>query len=252
MSIQIIQLSDFHLSSKPDKQYENLQTIVFLEKLLGLIQNRFSNTECFILTGDLADDKNRETYVKLRILLKEMGHPYYLIPGNHDDRAAMLKIFPDSFPNSEGTGGFYIQVGGWLLIGLNSKVEEELYGRVDEDQLRWLDKQLTSHFDQPTIVFIHHPPCPVGSPWLDKIGLREPHNLAEILTNSKQVQALCTGHIHQEFEGTFAGIKVFGVPSTSVQFRPNTVKPEIDSIPPGFRFFTLYDKSFVTKVIRLP
>lgn len=251
MSIQIIQLSDFHLTANTNKHYECLQTIVSLKKLLKLIQNCFSNTECFILTGDLANDERKETYVKLRGLLEIIAPAYYLIPGNHDDRSAMQQIFPDSFPNSGGRDAFSIMVGGWRLIGLNSKVDGELFGRVAGEQLRWLDKQLASHPDQPTIIFIHHPPCSVGSPWLDEIGLKEPRQLAQVLKKSKQVQALCTGHIHQEFEGIFAGIKVFGVPSTSIQFRPSTVKLEIDSLTPGFRLLNLHCNSFDTKVIRL-
>lgn len=72
---------------------------------------------------------------------------------------------------------------GWRLIGVDThdtdaKIGwdgdmEQLRGwnggsgRLLQTQLEWLETELTSHASQPTILFMHHPPTPVGSRWLD-------------------------------------------------------------------------------------
>ena len=250
MSTLISQLSDFHLMAAPSGTYDRMPPMRSLKKLLNMITTEFSDIECCILTGDLAHENGVETYIKLRNLLTDLSLRYYLIPGNHDNRSTMLQVFSDHFKCATIPACFSSCIGGWRLIGLDSIVEGEVFGRLDSDQLMWLSRQLKLHSDQPTIIFMHHPPISVGSPWLDSIALEKSGYFEEILTDSKQIRAICVGHIHQEFEGILAGIPVLGTPSTSVQFRPRTFEHEIDPIPPGFRLFELGDDSLKTRVIR--
>ena len=251
MSTLILQLSDFHLKATPTVRCKGVTSVQTLKMLFTFIKTQFPDNECCILTGDIADDYTNDMYTSLRTLLLELSLRYYLIPGNHDDRSEMVNVFSDRFKNSEIAACFSVSVGGWTLIGLDSYVDGEAYGRLGNIQLRWLHEQIDAHGEEPMILFMHHPPVPVGSPWLDRIGLKESNYFEEILTSSKRVQAICVGHIHQEFEGKYAGIQVLGTPSMSVQFRPNTLESEIDPIPPGFRLLELADDSFTTRVVRL-
>ena len=252
MATQVIQLSDFHLHADPNTLYQGIRADVNLVKVLEFIRHKFPLAKCFILTGDVAHDEKLETYKHLRYLLKDLVEHCHFIPGNHDNPSAMKKIFPSILKPGFPPMCFSISVTGWRLIGLNSHISGEVYGRLDDMQLQWLDNQLQEHNNEPTIIFVHHPPISVGSPWLDRISLEESGSLINILSRAKHVQAVSTGHIHQEFQGNYIhDVQVLGSPSTAVQFRPQTPEPEIDSLTPGFRLFELDHKSFRTKVIRI-
>ena len=252
MLAQVIQLTDLHLNADSIKLDKGEATITTLAKIVKLIRRRFCDTDCFILTGDLAHDEKPETYRQLRELIEEFAPSCYLLPGNHDNRPAMKQIFPENIQAGAPLMCFSILVADWRLIGLDSHVPGELFGRLEQFQLHWLDDELKRHDKESTILFVHHPPVPVGSPWLDAIGLKESELLAEILCEHKQVRVIYTGHIHQEFAGIFAGdIKVYGTPSTSFQFRPRTQEHEIDPISPGFRLIELHGDSLRSQVIRL-
>ena len=252
MPTQVIQLSDFHLNADPTTLYQGKPAITILADIVKLIQKRFPETEYLVLTGDLAHDEKPETYKQLRNLLGEFIPRCYLLPGNHDNRAAMENAFPENIQPHTPLTCFSISVADWRLIGLDSHVQGELYGRLDRDQLCWLDRELKEHENRLTILFVHHPPVPIGSPWLDAIGLKESEHLADVLSGFSHVRAICTGHIHQEFEGSYVDdIKIYGAPSTSVQFRPKTLEHETDPISPGFRLLEFHGESLRSQVIRL-
>ena len=218
--------------------------------ILNYISKEYPDSH-LVVTGDIAHDENMDTYKEIRKLLHSFFPNYRLLPGNHDNREAMWSVFRDLLDEDLETVNFSYSVGGWRLIGLDSHIPGELFGLITQRQLDWLNQQLSLHRAQPTILFVHHPPVVVGSPWLDKINLREPEMLYEVLINKNQVKAICTGHIHQEFEGQLNGIKVYGTPSTSIQFTPNTERALYDKLPPGFRIFEFGNDSFRTNIVRV-
>jgi len=57
-----------------------------------------------VVTGDLTDHGSADEYANLRELLAPLRMPYFLIPGNHDDRDVLREAFSDHgyFPR----GGF--------------------------------------------------------------------------------------------------------------------------------------------------
>ena len=93
----------------------------------------------------------------------------------------------------------------------------------------------------PTILFVHHPPIPDNSEWLDRIGLQDAGNLQRVLERHSQIQLICAGHVHQDFSGQFGTIPVLTTPSTGVQFRPGTTSLEVDQMATGYRVLELSD-----------
>ena len=102
------------------------------------------------------------------------------------------------------------------------------------------------------MLFMHHPPIDVGSPWLDRIGLADPKPLTDLVRSSPQVRVISTGHVHFEFEGRLGDAAVFAAPSTAIQFIPEGDEPRYDSRPPGYRGFILDGDTYQTNVVRLP
>jgi Icc protein len=253
---QILQLTDLHLMSDPDAALKGVRTRDTLNDVLRFVRKRCQADEWdfdyILVTGDLAHDEQLATYEALRELLGDWVSRCRLIPGNHDDRGLIRKVFPELVSVSAEFINFSVETAGWRLIGLDSHIDGELHGQVGERQLRWLAAELSTYAAQPTILFIHHPPVPVHSAWLDRIGLRDADALIELARSFSQVRVICTGHVHQELSEVLDGLRIITTPSTSVQFLPHQDELICDSIPPGFRIFRLRDDGYETEVVRIP
>ncbi|MBP90725.1 MAG: hypothetical protein CMJ64_29110 [Planctomycetaceae bacterium] len=251
----ILQLTDLHLMADPLVELKGARTRDIVKRVFEYVRQEINRRrwrfDQIVITGDLAHDELRETYLVLRELLGELNDSCLLLPGNHDDRGFMREVFPEQFTADDDFLNFSVEVGGWRLIGLDSHVKGEVPGELGARQLDWISRELASHADQPTVLFIHHPPFAVGSDWVDAIGLQDADALMSCLAASSQVKAICAGHVHQAFETEANGVRMMTTPSSSLQFTPQADQLCLDAVPPGFRVLQLGD-DFQSEVVRLP
>ena len=252
MLTRILQLTDLHLLSEPAGRLRGVPTRDSFRDVLQAVSRNEKELERIVITGDLAHDEQLDTYQQLRELLADWIPRCRLIPGNHDDRAFMRQVFGELIPGESGPVTFSETAGDWRLIGLDSHVKGEVPGRIDADQLEWLSAELSTHADQPTLLFLHHPPIPVGVPWLDRIGLQDPGPLVDLITASPQVRVVSAGHVHHEFSGRIGQAAFYTTPSSALQFRPEGEEPAYLATPPGYRVFELDGERYHTEVVRLP
>ena len=252
MTIRILQLSDPHLLSDPDGRLRDVPTYRSFRQVLRHLDREALDFDWMILTGDLAHDEQRATYRLLRRTLEERAWPLRIIPGNHDSRLFMREVFPELSGPERDFFGFSWEVAGWKLVGLDSRLPGSVSGRVGRRQLDWLRRELEAARGAPTILFIHHPPVPVGCPWMDRIGLEDAEHLCPLVAAAPQVQLVCCGHVHHEFRGRLGNAAVLAGPSTAFQFLPEGVSPVFDPIPPGARILELDGSQWRTRVVRLP
>jgi len=80
----------------------------------------------------------------------------------------------------------------------------------------WLAERLAEAPDQPTLIFMHHPPVVAGIDWMDPAP-DEPwmERLRDVLTGQAQVQAIHCGHLHRQITTQFAGIPLGVTPSVA-------------------------------------
>jgi Icc protein len=255
MLTEIVQLTDPHLFADPQQRLKGVPTRAALEDVLQFINDGMAagrwKFEWLVLSGDLAHDEQRETYVALRDLLGDWSSRCSLLPGNHDDRDLLREVFPDAGEAGSDYLGFSLDAGPWRLMGLDSLLPGEVIGRVDSRQLDWLRAELRAH-EGPALVFLHHPPFSVRSEWIDALGLRNAEEVLQALADSGKVRAVSCGHVHQAFATHALGMQLFATPSTAIQFQPRRDVLVPDPIPPGFRIFRLWDKHWETEVVRLP
>lgn len=243
--MNILQLTDTHIQSKPDSRlYERSSA----ETLGNVIEHSLSLGVPFdlvMLTGDLVHDETDEAYALLKQMLSPYQCPLHFIPGNHDHLESMARVL-DNIPNE---GLHYCELGDWLLVFLDSQIEGEVAGELSNNTLAKLSKLLERNQNKHTLLAMHHPPVKVNSPWMDDIGLRNGQALLDSLTTQPQVKLLVNGHIHQEFQQEIGNITVLGTPATCFQFTPNNSTAEIDSLPPGYRTIALHNNGdFNTKI----
>ena len=252
MSIQLLQLTDLHLFADPDKRLKGVPTRAAFLDVWQSVRADARAFDLLVITGDLAHDEQLETYEFLRGLLGEWVARCRLIPGNHDSRPLLRQVFPEAVPGGDGPLTFSVSAGNWRLIGLDSHVPGEVAGRIETEQLDWLRNELSVHSDEPTILFVHHPPMSVDSVWLDRIGLQKPAALVELIQSSSQVRVVSAGHVHHEFTGSIGDTVLLTTPSTAIQFCPGDEELVFDWAPPGFRVFRLDGETYETEVVRLP
>jgi len=251
MTLNILQLTDFHIFSDSKKKFFGIPTYETLKDIKVKILDLDIKFDHIIITGDLTSDETIESYKNVKKILGEEISNCKIIPGNHDDRDLIRKIFPDCVEGNDGPINFSISTGSWQLFGIDTHVPGELYGNVTNETIEWLRDLLEKNKNIPTILFQHHPPIPVQTKWVDTLGLKNSDEYIEILKQNPQIRVITCGHVHQEFSGNLENISVLTSPSTGLQFKKGTDTLECDPLPPGFRIFSLDNDSWNSKIIRL-
>ncbi len=211
----IAQMTDIHIGFDPEAKPEELNRIRFRETLARLIKAP-NEPDMLVLSGDLTDRGDRDSFEKLTAQLSEAPWPIYPLVGNHDSRAELLRAFPDCPTMEGGFVQYAIEQDGLLILMLDTLEEGRHGGAFCEKRAAWLTDQLRSHPDTPTLIFMHHPPVVSGIGWMDP-GDDEPwmQHLAAALEGQSQVLALHCGHLHRPINTQFAGIPLSVTPSVA-------------------------------------
>ena len=97
---------------------------------------------------------------------------------------------------------------------LDSQEPGQARGFLDSGQIEWLRQDLLQHRDQPTIVFVHHHPWPLGLEWIDSMRLRNGEELIAVLHEHSRARWLICGHVHLDQVIQRGGITMLTTPST--------------------------------------
>lgn len=243
----IIQITDMHLFENADETLLGVNTWNSFDAVVDSIQRNYPNPDLIVLTGDLAQDETARAYQKLIRRLHVFNCPKYGIPGNHDDEKYLISTFRDFHLQDNRN----FRVGDWHFIMLNTQKKHAVEGYLTDEQLDFLNHSLGSYPEHPTLIFMHHPPVPVGSAWIDKLNLSNPDAFWSVLKSYHSIKGIFCGHVHQEFMSTQKGIPVFTTPSTCFQFANNTEHFAVSYDMPGFRVIEVDDVTLTTKVHRI-
>jgi 3',5'-cyclic-AMP phosphodiesterase len=204
-----------------------------------------------LVSGDITENAADAEYEKARELLERLGAPLHVLPGNHDDRAALRRHF--DLPGADGEPVNYAaDLGPLRLVVVDTTHPGEDWGALDEERLAWLDRQLAAEPDAPTVLAMHHPPLATGMKPLEKMGLPRADRLAlaEVVERHPQVRRLVAGHMHRAIASELAGRVVLAAPSTYLQARLDCVSEELHLVPdpPGYAVHVLADGELVSHV----
>ncbi|MGI9205191.1 MAG: metallophosphoesterase [Woeseiaceae bacterium] len=243
--IRVLHLTDPHLFAAPDGNLRGANT---RETLAAVIDHYLAATwraDLIAMTGDVVQDDSEAAYQRFLDLLGPLGLPVHCVPGNHDVRQVMrekLATHPFFYCQAE-------EVGDWLLIGIDSCVDNGAGGEVASTEMDRLAGTINATTAQHVAVFLHHPPLPMQSRWLDQVGLKNGKEFLRNLSLSGKVRVVLFGHVHQEFFAETERIKIIGTPSTCRQFKPRSEEFALDDMPPAYRQVELFaDGSVITKL----
>lgn len=247
--LRIIQISDTHLFSDPNKKLLGVPTQKSLEAVLEHIRRHAQPFDFIIHTGDLTQDYSEPAYQRLASMLTVFNVPVYCVPGNHDDPGLMSTIYPYMTLTKDR----HIVRKHWQLILLDSHKPDAVEGYLKKSELDFMQHCLQTFSEQHAVVLFHHHPIPVGSQWLDKLMLSNADELWAITTHYPKLKSIFFGHVHQHHEEKTKGIACYSVPSTCIQFKRHQEKFGLEKLPQGYRTISLYPNGQVeTQVIRIP
>src|SRR5579863_6575751 len=126
----LAQISDLHIKRPGALAYQRVDTAACLARCVARLNALEPRPDAVLVTGDLVDRGTAEEYVHLKSLLDALRIPYYLLIGNHDDRAALREVFAERAELREG-GEFVqyaIDIGALRVIALDSQVPRQSAG----------------------------------------------------------------------------------------------------------------------------
>lgn len=191
--------------------------------------------DAYFLTGDFcASAPIQEIFHQLRPRLDQLGKPYYIAPGNHDDRGMLRNAFYLKGHNDEPITGL-VRVNDRDFLFLDT-----LRGELDGDQEAWLAHAVEAypHAD----IVMHHPPVEMGVAFMDgKYPLRNTEGLLNVLCGDGRHRRIFCGHFHTARTVRFANLDIHLCPPTSFYINPFSAEFQQDELPPGYQLLEWLD-----------
>jgi 3',5'-cyclic-AMP phosphodiesterase len=141
--------------------------------------------DAVIAKGDLTGQGATAEMATFRAIFK--GHPLHATYGNHD-------VSSRSELSPQGTTEL-VEVAGARIALLDTSIAAETGGRVDEDQLEWLDALAADHAT-PILVMGHHPLFDHAS-FTVGINAEDSERLVEVFARRPALVGYFAGHTHR-------------------------------------------------------
>ncbi|WP_175407872.1 phosphodiesterase [Streptomyces sp. TRM64462] len=186
-----------------------------VERTVAHLMGLRSGVDAVVVTGDVADHGTAEEYRLVREALAPLHdrYPVLLCPGNHDVRGEFRAAFHGE--RGDGPVDTVHDIGGVRVLMCDSSIPGRPEGLLEPETLRRLDDALADAPRTPAFVALHHPPLALGIPFVDRIALRAPQELAAVLRRHPQVAAVLCGHAHTAAATSFAGVPLRCAPAVA-------------------------------------
>ena len=247
----LCQISDFHIKAERRLAYGVVDTASMLERCVAQVLALPQRPDAVIATGDLVDLGTTAEYALLRELLAPLPMPLYLLPGNHDERAALRASFPDHpyLQADEPFVKYAIDAKPLRIVALDTVIPGEGGGELCAERLAWLERTLSQAEWTPTVIAMHHPPFRTGIGHMDRIGLKGVDGLATVVARHSQVERIVCGHLHRSITVRFGGTVASTCPSPAHQVALDIAPDAPDNYvmePPGFQLHWWNGSQLVT------
>jgi Icc protein len=232
-------MTDLHLGPTADYVCRNFNTLDSFKTVLKAFDSKSNGKDMVVLTGDLASDSQPGAYQQLNKILTQNKKQAIWLPGNHDDMLLMQKYLSD-YPYLPVYEHEY-----WAVLMIDSSVPGKPGGEISSQQLEQLEHNLERLKDKLVLVAMHHSPVSMNSLWLDEHRISNHQKLHSLLVANGNVKAVITGHVHQQYETEWEGIRVYSTPSTCFQFAEHSDQFALSDKPPAYRWLELHSNGHI-------
>lgn len=222
--MKILQLTDLHVNRDGRHAFLRADSLGDLRRTVDYLRTVELQADMAIVTGDVSTDGDRGAYELVRQELSRLGCPVWVLPGNHDQKAAMKAVFgAECHTARDGVPGLCIDMEEVRLLLLDSAEEEVSAGGLHEEQLAWLAAQLNVPQDRPVMLWMHHFPFRSGYRGMDHPFAGEEALLKLLQGRNAYV---CSGHLHAGVVRRQGSVTMMTAPAVSMlmELRPDTVR----------------------------
>ncbi|PHR94079.1 MAG: phosphodiesterase [Robiginitomaculum sp.] len=230
----IAQISDLHIGHEgKGKTCKNTQRLKTVVRTLTELRRK---PDVLVITGDLVEYGEVWAYEALKEALSPIEFPIHMAFGNHDNREAFKKVYPDT----RYTDGFFqytLEDGPVRIIVLDTLEEGRHGGSFCETRALWLERELDKQPDRPTLIALHHPPIKTGIGWLSADPSDDwVKRLKHVISKYDNVEHIMAGHIHRAIFKSFAKTSLSVTDAIAIQSKLELADIDPD-IPDGRGLF---------------
>jgi len=205
-NLTFAQISDAHFSTA--KTNTSYRLTAESGELLTDAVAQVNETPCVdftMFTGDMINTPYEKELMKFLPIANQLKCPWYAIFGNHDisvgghlSKKLYLDILNGHNRNFHSVKPYYAFVPkkGYKVIGLDTIIDDRITanGKIDAEQLKWLDKELSKSKDDIVLIFMHGPLVePLHSSSHSTLNAAE---VLEVINKYKNPIAIFSGHYH--------------------------------------------------------
>jgi 3',5'-cyclic-AMP phosphodiesterase len=234
----IAQISDLHVKPPGELAYRKVDTAAALTRLIEHLNRLRPRPAIVVATGDLVDGGGELEYAHLQRLLVPLDLPLAVVPGNHDNRDRVRRLFPgQGYAQPSGPANRHLALDAVDLFLLDSSVPGHPHGHLDGATLSWLDASLACGANRAGLLFLHHPPFATGIVHMDRQNLQNAGDLAAVVARHPRVRLIAAGHVHRAVATMFAGTAatICPAPNHAVDLDLSDARePSFNVEPPAF------------------
>lgn len=228
----VAQITDIHIGFDPGNPAEYNQ--LRFDAILDELRNGPNRPDALLLTGDLTDLGDDDSYARLATAVAGLGYPIIPCVGNHDDRAAFNRYFP-GFTDAHGFVQYERDLGPLRFIVVDTLEPGRHGGAFCDARAAWLTARLAERTDVETFIVMHHPPIDCGIEWMTTHN-DEPWvgRFRTAVSGAAQVRGLICGHLHRSITVNWAGLTVAvcssAAPQVTLDLSP--INPDVPDMRP--------------------
>lgn len=213
---KFIHLTDTHIVGAPNRLY-GLDPRLRLAQAVASINAEHGDARLVVITGDLTHWGDQDAYDAFAQGLRALQMPVVLMMGNHDATGAFVETFPDAPRDQNGFVQSSLETEHGLMVFLDTAMPGTHAGGYCPQRQNWLAAQL-DNTTGPILLFMHHPPFPVGIAGMDAIMMLDAAAFWAILAPHQQrIRHLFFGHLHRTLFGNWRGISFSCMPGLNHQ-----------------------------------
>lgn len=228
----IAQISDTHIAlDTPDAD----RRMRDFERTVADINALDPAPDVIVHTGDITHNGRPDEYDHAIAALMKVKAPVYVLAGNRDDRAQLLKAFSGNGYLSANANFVQYVVDQFpvRLIALDTLSSSSNRGDFCRGRLSHLIDMVDADTAKPVAVFMHHPPFEVmvGPDRIHFDSTNAMSAVSRALQHSGRVIAIFSGHVHRAAAGYVGAIPATVVPCIATTLRRGDYPARMQTCP---------------------